>query len=87
MVSVLLFALFGLVVGLVARALVPGPQRLGCLGTTLLGIGGSLLGGLLANLLTDNRTWQLKPAGFLGSVVGAALLLGVWLLLTRQRTT
>ncbi len=84
--ALFLFALFGLVVGLVARAIVPGPQRLGCVGTMLVGVGGSLLGGTLANLLSDNRTWEPEPAGFLGSVVGAVLLLGVWMLLTRRHS-
>lgn len=65
--------LFGFVVGLTARALVPGPQPMGCLGTMLLGIGGSFVGGLVGYLLVVGSLIQ--SSGWIGSIIGAVTLL------------
>jgi uncharacterized membrane protein YeaQ/YmgE (transglycosylase-associated protein family) len=73
--AILLFALFGLVVGFVARAVMPGNQRMGLGMTTLLGVAGSFTGGFLASLITNHRVTDLHTAGFIGSVLGALLLL------------
>ena len=67
-------ALFGLVVGALARLFLPGRDPLGCLGTIAVGIAGSYVGGLLGTLLWD-RNLRPHPAGFLGSLVGAILVL------------
>lgn len=75
--SILLFILFGLIVGLIARALLPGRQRVGIIATILLGIAGSFAGGFLAALFTDNKVTDLNTAGIIGSVLGAMLLLVV----------
>jgi uncharacterized membrane protein YeaQ/YmgE (transglycosylase-associated protein family) len=66
---------FGFLAGLVARAIVPGNQGLGCLGTSLLGIGGAFVGGFLSALLFGGNWRDMEPSGFIGAVVGAALLL------------
>ena len=68
----------GLVVGALGRLAIPGRDPMGIGMTILVGIGGSLLGGLVARLLFGDR-----PAGMLLSVAGAALI--VWLL-RRRRT-
>ncbi len=52
LLTILLWVVFGLVVGAIARALMPGTQSMGFVGTTLLGIVGSFVGGLLATLFT-----------------------------------
>lgn len=75
--SILLFILFGLIVGLIARALLPGRQRVGIVATILLGIAGSFAGGFLVALFTDNKVTDLNTAGIIGSVLGAMLLLVV----------
>lgn len=75
--SILLFLVFGLIVGLIARALLPGRQRLGLIATMLLGAAGSFVGGFLAALITDNKVTDLNTAGIVGSVLGAILLLVV----------
>jgi uncharacterized membrane protein YeaQ/YmgE (transglycosylase-associated protein family) len=67
---------FGLIVGALARFLVPGPDRLGCLGTIALGVGGSVVGGWLGWLLFPEAHY--RPAGFLGALVGAVLVLWVY---------
>lgn len=72
--SLIGWIIFGLIIGGLARLLMPGSDPLGCLGTILLGVGGSLLGGFLANLLLG-RGEEFQPASFLGSLLGALLLL------------
>jgi len=69
----------GFVIGLVARALMPGADQMGFLATTALGIIGSFVGGVLGNLMkTPSDGAQFHPAGFFMSVVGAIVALFVW---------
>jgi len=66
-------AVIGFVVGLIARAMLPGTQSVGIVMTALLGIGGSFLAGLAGRALG----WYAEgdAAGFIASVLGAVLLL------------
>jgi uncharacterized membrane protein YeaQ/YmgE (transglycosylase-associated protein family) len=73
--SIILFIVFGFVIGLIARAVLPGRQSMGLVGTTLLGIAGSFVGGFLVSLVTHNRITDLNTAGVLGSILGAIVLL------------
>ena len=73
--GILGFILFGLIVGLLARAIMPGTQSMGLLMTTLLGVVGSFVGGFLVSLVTDHRVTDLHAAGFVGSIIGALLVL------------
>lgn len=75
--SLLLFLLFGFVVGLIARALVPGNQGMGIIKTTLLGAVGSFVGGLIGNLISGDPLGTVHAAGWIGSVIGAVLLLAI----------
>jgi uncharacterized membrane protein YeaQ/YmgE (transglycosylase-associated protein family) len=84
--GIILFLVFGLVVGLLARFLVPGRQPMGLLVTMLLGVAGSFIGGFLANALHGGRLFELNTAGFIGSVIGAVVLLLGYILVTRNRT-
>jgi uncharacterized membrane protein YeaQ/YmgE (transglycosylase-associated protein family) len=65
----------GLIVGTLARFLMPGDQKMGWIMTILLGIGGSFLAGFIGQALGMYRVGQ--PAGFIASVVGALVLLFV----------
>jgi uncharacterized membrane protein YeaQ/YmgE (transglycosylase-associated protein family) len=86
-VDVIWFLLIGLIAGFVARALVPGPDPMGWLGTMVLGIVGSLVGGTLAALLFGG-TLALSAAGIIGSIIGAIIVLLVWRQVgSRSRTT
>jgi uncharacterized membrane protein YeaQ/YmgE (transglycosylase-associated protein family) len=73
--GILLFIVFGLIVGFIARALLPGRQSMGFAMTALLGMGGSLLGGLIGNLAAGRPLFDLHAAGFIGSLVCSILLL------------
>ena len=66
-------AIIGFVVGLIARAILPGTQSLGIILTAVLGIAGSFLAGFAGKAMgwyTDGQ-----PAGFIASIVGAIVLL------------
>ena len=85
--DIIWFLLIGLIAGFVARALVPGPDPMGWLGTMVLGIVGSLVGGTLAALLFGG-TLALSAAGIIGSIIGAIIVLLVWRQVgSRSRTT
>ena len=73
--GIVLFVVFGLIVGFLARALLPGRQSMGLLMTAGLGIAGSLIGGFVVSLVTDHRIADLHTSGLIGSVIGAILLL------------
>lgn len=78
MIDLLSWLIFGLIVGGIARFLVPGPDRLGCLGTIALGVAGSVVGGWLGWLLFGHPETHYHPAGFLGALLGAVLVLWVY---------
>ena len=69
-------AIIGFVVGLIARAVLPGTQSLGIILTAVLGIAGSFLAGFAGTAMG----WyaQGEPAGFIASIVGAIVLLFIF---------
>ncbi len=75
--GILAWIVFGFVIGLIARAVVPGKQSMGFVLTTALGVAGSLIGGVVASALTGSSAAVFQPAGFIGSLVGAIVLLVV----------
>lgn len=66
----------GLIVGVIARFVYPGEQKMGWLWTTALGIGGAVVAGWGGELLGIYKAGE--PAGFIGSVIGALALLLVY---------
>ncbi|TME27483.1 MAG: GlsB/YeaQ/YmgE family stress response membrane protein [Chloroflexi bacterium] len=75
--GIVVFLLIGLVAGFIARALVPGPDPMGWLGTLILGVIGSFVGGTLAALIFGG-SFEISAAGLLGSIVGAIIVLMIW---------
>ena len=75
--GILGWIVIGLIAGVVARWLMPGPDPMGWLGTIVLGIVGSLVGGTLLNLLFGGGL-ELAASGILGSILGALIALWVW---------
>ena len=82
--GLLTWVFIGLVAGLLARLLVPGSRDLGCAGTIALGLVGSLVGGTLGNVVGGDGL-DLATAGFLGSIFGAFVVLGLVQLLTSTK--
>ena len=82
--SILLMIIVGLVVGAVAKLLMPGPDPGGMIITILLGIGGSIVAGFLGRALG----WYAEgaPVGIVASVIGAILLLAAYRALTGSRS-
>jgi uncharacterized membrane protein YeaQ/YmgE (transglycosylase-associated protein family) len=75
MMSIIGWIIFGAIIGVIARFIMPGEDPMGWVMTILLGIAGSVIGGLLLGLVIGGRTTD--PAGWIGSILGAILLL--WL--------
>ena len=69
----------GFVVGLLARFFYPGAIGLGFWMTTLLGIGGSVVGGAIGGLIWKSPEGKFHPAGIILSVIGSMLLIWVYL--------
>ena len=78
--SLIVLLVVGLIVGAIARLVVPGRDPMGLLGTAVLGIVGSFVGGFLGYILLgrDAQDGALQTAQFFGAVVGAVLALLVW---------
>jgi uncharacterized membrane protein YeaQ/YmgE (transglycosylase-associated protein family) len=71
----------GLIVGAIARLLVRSPMRLGCMGTALLGIVGSYVGGTLGALIYHDTFDIRRASTLIGSIAGTLSILVVWRLL------
>jgi uncharacterized membrane protein YeaQ/YmgE (transglycosylase-associated protein family) len=71
------FIVFGLVVGVVARLLVPGRQHLSMAMTLLLGLVGSVVGGVVANALGTGDIWELNLVGSVVAIATAVVLIVV----------
>ncbi len=80
--------IIGLIAGFIARALVPGPDPMGIVGTLVLGIIGSFVGGFLGALLfgkdLDTEGW-FQASGIIGSILGAIVVLLIYRAVTHRR--
>lgn len=90
MLSLLSWIITGLIVGLIARALVPGKQHIGTVLTIVLGIVGACVGGLISSVIWP--TWTNDPEvnrmwpGWLMSILGGVLVLWLYLAATSRRS-
>ena len=75
--------LFGLVVGAIAKFLMPGRDPGGWIVTILLGVAGSFVGGFLATTMMGRET---QTAGWIGSIIGAMALLLIYRFMVGRRT-
>jgi uncharacterized membrane protein YeaQ/YmgE (transglycosylase-associated protein family) len=79
MLHIIWSIIVGFIIGLIARAIMPGMQHLGFIMTTLLGIGGSIVGGLIGRLFSKPEPGSsFHPAGLIMSIIGALILLFIW---------
>jgi uncharacterized membrane protein YeaQ/YmgE (transglycosylase-associated protein family) len=85
-ITIIGWIVFGLIVGFIARALVPGKDDIGILPTIGLGILGSVVGGLLGSLLFSPHQISFKsPVGWIGSIIVAIILLVVYNQITGRK--
>jgi uncharacterized membrane protein YeaQ/YmgE (transglycosylase-associated protein family) len=80
--DILLWIVFGLVVGLVAKLIMPGHDPGGIILTIVLGIVGALRGGWIGRVMGLYREGE--PAGFIMAVVGAIVILALYRLVARR---
>ena len=71
------FIIAGLIIGLLARLILPGRQKIGILWTLVLGVIGSVIGGTVANLINSGDIMELNVIGFVSAVVASVVLLSV----------
>lgn len=81
--GILGWILFGLVVGVIAKFIMPGRDPGGIIVTILLGIVGAVLGGYIGQALHLYQPGE--PAGFIGAILGAILVLFIYRMATRNR--
>ena len=75
MLHVIWHVITGFVVGLFARALLPGGDQMGLIATTIVGVVGSVVGGFLGGLIKKPEPGaSFHPAGFIMSLVGAVVV-------------
>lgn len=82
--GILGWILFGLIVGAIAKLLMPGRDPGGIIVTMLLGIAGAVLGGFLGRALGFYREGE--PAGFIMATLGAIVLLALYRMMIGRRT-
>ena len=79
MLHILWSIIVGFIIGLIARAIMPGAQHMGFMLTTVVGIVGSIVGGFIGRLISKPKEGQpVHPAGLIMSVIGALIVLFVW---------
>ena len=84
---ILVLLVVGFIAGALARLIVPGPDPIGLFGTWLLGVLGSFAGGFIGWLLfrKDADDGPLQVSGFIGSVIGAVILLLIYRAVVARR--
>lgn len=86
--SIIAWAFFGILVGVIARALYPGRQKMGFLATMILGIVGSLVGGFISWMMGyDPQDGAFQGAGWILSIIGALIVVWAALYMQRERVT
>ena len=75
---------FGLIVGAIARLLMPGRQPMGIILTMLLGIAGAFVGGFIGSTISGQQMDLSNPSGWIGAILGSLLLLFIFGLTARR---
>ena len=89
-IHIIWMIILGLIVGFIARLIVPGKQPMGWVATALLGIVGAYVGGTLGSVVFPPHQFTITPPinhSFLGALVGAVILLLIYRLFTSRTRT
>jgi uncharacterized membrane protein YeaQ/YmgE (transglycosylase-associated protein family) len=86
MLSFIWWLIVGLVAGALARLIMPGKDTMTLLATMLLGVVGSIVGGLVSWAIWGSDERGFRPAGLLLSLLGAIVVLWVWRAVSRSKT-
>lgn len=86
MLSFIWWLVIGLIAGALARLIMPGRDAMSLLATMLLGIVGSIVGGLVSWAIWGAEDQGFRPAGLLLSLIGAIVVLWVWRAVSRSKT-
>ncbi len=81
--EILSWIVFGLVIGIIAKVLMPGRDPGGFIVTTLLGVAGAMIGGFMGRAMGFYGEGQ--TAGWLMSILGAVILLAIYRMMVRRR--
>ena len=86
--AIVTWIIFGAIVGVIARFLMPGRDSMGCIPTIVLGIVGSFVGGYLAQIfLSGNASLPAPSSGWIGSIIGAIIVLAIYRYTQGRRVT
>ena len=83
--SIIIFLIIGFLAGLLARALVPGDDSMGIIGTTILGVIGSFVGGAIGALFSSSKITEFNTSGLILSIIGAIVALLVYRQIAARR--
>ncbi len=83
--NIILFIIFGLVIGAIAKLIMPGKDPGGIIVTAIIGMAGSLIGGFLGRYLLGRG--EDYTAGWLMSILGAIIVLAIYRVIAGRRTT
>ena len=84
--SFIWWLIIGLIAGALARLVMPGRDPMGIIATILLGIVGSIVGGLVSWAIWGADTEGFRPAGIILSILGAILVLWLWRIIRTRNT-
>ena len=86
--SFIWWLIIGLIAGALARLIMPGRDPMGIIATIVLGIVGSIIGGLVSWAIwgADTANSGFRPGGLILSILGAILVLWIWRMVKSRRT-
>ena len=86
MMGLIWMLIIGLIAGALARLIMPGRDPMGIVMTIILGIVGSILGGLVSWAIWGTETGRIQPAGIVLSIVGAIIVLWIYRMMKSRST-
>jgi len=86
MLNFIWWLIIGLIAGALARLIMPGRDPMGVIATIVLGVVGSIIGGLVSMAIWRNSGDGFQPAGLILSILGAVLVLWIWRMVKSRNT-